>query len=58
MGVLARSAPSLNLFSVGMPAAIVAGIVLLAMAAPLMADTILSAINQGLDQSAMFAHGG
>lgn len=58
MGVLARSAPSLNLFSVGIPAAIVAGVVLLAMAAPLMADTIISAINQGLNQSAIFAHGG
>jgi flagellar biosynthetic protein FliR len=58
LAVLARSAPSLNLFGVGMPAAMVAGILLLATAAPLMGDAILSAINQGLQESARLAHGG
>jgi flagellar biosynthetic protein FliR len=38
MGVLARSAPQLNLFSVGLPAALLAGIVLLAIAAPVMGE--------------------
>ena len=58
MGVLSRSAPSLNLFSVGMPAAMVSGIILLAMTAPLMADAILAAIRQGLDVAARLSHGG
>ncbi|GAA3894194.1 flagellar biosynthetic protein FliR [Sphingomonas limnosediminicola] len=58
LGVLSRSAPSLNLFSVGMPAAMVTGIILLAMTAPLLADAILAAIRQGLDQAAGLAHGG
>lgn len=58
MGVLSRSAPSLNLFSVGMPAAMVTGIILLAMTAPLMADAILAAIRQGLDVAARLSNGG
>lgn len=58
LGVLSRSAPSLNLFSVGMPAAMVTGIILLAMTAPLMADAIVAAIHQGLNESARLAHGG
>lgn len=58
LGVLSRSAPSLNLFSVGMPAAMVTGILLLAMTAPLMADAILAAIHQGLNEAARLAHGG
>lgn len=58
MGVLSRSAPSLNLFSVGMPAAMVTGVILLAMTAPLMADAILAAIRQGLDVAARLSHGG
>ena len=49
MGVLARSAPSLNLFSVGLPATLLAGIVLLAMAAPLMGDGIIAVLQQGLE---------
>lgn len=58
LGVLSRSAPSLNLFSVGMPAAMFTGIVLLAMTAPLLADAILAGIRQGLDQAARLAYGG
>ncbi|RST32262.1 flagellar biosynthetic protein FliR [Sphingomonas ginkgonis] len=58
MGILGRSAPSLNLFSVGMPAAMVAGMILLAMTAPLMADATLAAVNQGLAEAARIAHGG
>lgn len=58
MGVLGRSAPSLNLFSVGMPVAMVAGMITLAMAAPLMGDAILRAVNQGLAQAGHLSHGG
>lgn len=56
LGILGRSAPALNLFSVGMPAAIVIGILLLAVSAPMLADAILHAINQGLDQASGVTH--
>src|SRR3546814_10548479 len=36
MGMLARTAPALNLFSVGMPVALMAGLILLAVTAPIM----------------------
>lgn len=58
LGVLSRSAPSLNLFSVGMPAAMVAGMVLLAATAPVMADAILIAVNEGLARAGALASGG
>lgn len=57
MGVLARSAPALNLFAVGLPAALLAGIVLLAMAAPVMGEAIVAAITAGLDMSRTLAGG-
>lgn len=57
MGVLARSAPSLNLFSVGMPATLIAGLVLLAIAAPIMADSIGDAISNALDMTQSLAGG-
>lgn len=57
MGILSRSAPSLNLFSVGLPAAMVAGMIMLALAVPLIADDILAALNRGIEQSNAFAHG-
>lgn len=49
MAMLARSAPAMNLFSVGMPATILAGVVLLAIAAPAIGDGIAIAIERGLD---------
>jgi flagellar biosynthetic protein FliR len=58
MGVLARSAPALNLFAVGLPAALLAGMVLLAMAAPVMGEGIIAAITQGLEMSRELALGG
>lgn len=58
MGMLARSAPQLNLFAVGFPAALLAGIVLLAIAAPVMGEGITSAINFGLEESRHLATGG
>jgi flagellar biosynthetic protein FliR len=57
MAMLARSAPSLNLFSVGLPAALICGLVLLAMAAPVMSDAIMSALRLGLDQAQLLAEG-
>lgn len=58
MGMLARSAPSLNLFAVGLPAALLAGLVLLAMAAPIMGDGIVAVLQQGLEESRRLALGG
>ena len=58
MGMLARSAPQLNLFAVGFPAALLAGIVLLAIAAPVIGEGITGAINLGLEQSRRIATGG
>ena len=56
--MLARSAPQLNLFAVGFPAALLAGIVLLAIAAPVIGDGITAAIRLGLDQSRQHRAGG
>jgi flagellar biosynthesis protein FliR len=58
MGVLARSAPALNLFAVGLPAALLAGLVLLAIAAPVMGEAIVATIGAGLDMSRNLAGGG
>jgi len=55
MGMLARSAPQLNLFAVGFPAALLAGIVLLAIAAPVLGDGLIWAIRSGLEQSQLLA---
>lgn len=57
MGVLARSAPALNLFAVGLPAALLAGLVLMAIAAPVMGEAILGAITAGLEMSRNLAGG-
>ncbi|CAN5448259.1 flagellar biosynthetic protein FliR [soil metagenome] len=57
MGMLARSAPSLNLFAVGMPVALFAGLILLAVAAPVMGEGITNALRAGLDEAADIAIG-
>ncbi len=49
MAMLARSAPAMNLFSVGLPATILAGVILMAIAAPIMGDGVLVSIQRGLD---------
>lgn len=51
MGFLARSSPQLNLFSVGLPAATIAGILLLAIGLPTMASTMASSLAQGLSMA-------
>ena len=55
MAMLARSAPQLNLFSVGIPVAVLAGIILLAMAAPVLADGVMRAMEAGIEQSEIMA---
>ena len=57
MGMLARSAPQLNIFSVGLPAALLAGIVLLAIAAPVMGEAIIGVLHQGLGEARRLALG-
>lgn len=51
-GVLSRSAPSLNLFSLGLPAGVLAGIAALIISAPMMADQFADLTSQALDQTA------
>ena len=57
MGMLARSAPAMNLFAVGLPATLLAGLILLAIAAPAMGDGITAAINRGLDEARRLSMG-
>jgi flagellar biosynthetic protein FliR len=48
MAMLARSAPQMNIFSVGLPATLMAGLVLLAIAAPSIGDGIVAALQRSL----------
>jgi flagellar biosynthesis protein FliR len=57
MAMIARSTPTLNLFAVGLPATLLAGIILMAIAAPAMADSLMSALQAGLDQARLLANG-
>jgi flagellar biosynthetic protein FliR len=57
MALLARSAPQMNIFSVGLPATLLAGLVLLAIAAPAIGEGISIAINHGLDEARAIATG-
>lgn len=57
MGMLASSAPSLNLFAVGMPVAIIGGLILLAITAPIMGQGIADSLQAGLDQALSIAEG-
>jgi len=57
MGMLARSAPSLNLFAVGMPVALMAGLILLAVTAPVMGEGIANSLKAGLDEAEAIASG-
>lgn len=58
MAMLARSAPAMNLFSVGLPATLLAGIVLLAIAAPAIGNGIVRSLGRGLDLAHALAEGG
>lgn len=57
MAMLARSAPAMNLFAVGLPVAVLSGLVLLAVTAPIMAETLMQALTAGLEQSEMVIGG-
>jgi flagellar biosynthesis protein FliR len=57
MAMIARSTPTLNLFAVGLPATLLAGIILMAIAAPAMADSLMHALEAGLDQARLMANG-
>jgi flagellar biosynthesis protein FliR len=57
MGLLARTAPQLNLFAVGLPAALGAGLVFLALALPLMADAMEAALDDGMANMLSLTHG-
>jgi len=48
----------MNIFSVGLPATLMAGLVLLAIAAPSMGDGITASILRGLDMARQLAGGG
>lgn len=49
LGMLARSAPALNLFAIGLPASLAVGVVAIAVAFPAMGDFMLVIVRQGLD---------
>lgn len=57
MGVVGRSAPAMNLFAVGLPATLLAGVVLLSMATPVMAEAIGRALFDALDVARLLAGG-
>ncbi len=57
MGVLARTAPTLNLFAVGLPATLLAGLILLAIGAPVMGEGLMAALNSGLALAQSLAGG-
>jgi flagellar biosynthesis protein FliR len=58
MAMIARSAPTLNLFAVGMPAALLAGIILLGLATPLMADSVAHSLRLALEHAQLLGGGG
>jgi flagellar biosynthetic protein FliR len=51
-GLISRSAPSLNLFALGLPAGVLAGIAALIIAMPVMVQQFRSVIETALEQSA------
>lgn len=50
-GVISRSAPSLNLFALGLPASVLAGIAALIAAAPLLTDQFVALSSMAIDQA-------
>lgn len=57
MGVIGRSAPALNLFAVGIPATLLAGVVLLAVGTPVMAEALARILSDAIDAARMIAAG-
>lgn len=50
-GVLSRSAPSLNLFALGLPAGVLAGMAALIISAPLIYDQFIGLVGDAMDQA-------
>ena len=50
-GILSRSAPSLNLFALGLPAGVLAGLAALIISAPLIYDQFAGIVVDALDQT-------
>ena len=57
MGVIGRSAPAMNLFAVGLPATLLAGLILLGVATPAMAEAIARFLSDALDMARTIAAG-
>jgi flagellar biosynthetic protein FliR len=57
LGMVSRSAPSLNLFSVGLPASLAVGVIALAVGMPAMGDYMLVIVREGLDASIRLVFG-
>lgn len=57
MGFVSRSTPSLNLFAVGLPVALLAGIFLLGLAMPVIADSLMTAMEKSIDLAFTVARG-
>ena len=57
MGVIGRSAPAMNLFAVGLPATLLAGVILLGIATPAMAEAIARFLSDALDMARLLAGG-
>ena len=55
--MVSRSAPTLNLFAVGLPVTLSAGTILLAIAAPVMAEALARTMAEALGMSAMLVKG-
>jgi flagellar biosynthetic protein FliR len=52
IGVMTRSAPQLNIFAVGLPITLIAGMVLMALVFPVMAEPIEDIVAEGVAASA------
>ena len=57
-GLIARSAPALNLFALGLPAGVLAGIAALIIALPVMVEQFEGVLEAALDQSALLLEPG
>jgi flagellar biosynthetic protein FliR len=57
-GLIARSAPSLNLFALGLPAGVLAGIAALILAVPVMLEQLEGVLERALDQTQLLLQPG
>ncbi len=55
--IVSRAAPTLNLFSVGLPATLCAGVILLAIATPIMADGLARSMAEAMAEAARISRG-